>query len=109
MRRTLPGIAAALSEAVRRVNVLYDRVPEPDRPDVTGEAWHDLEREVDMACGAGDCYAALLAIARWEHHAAGILLRAALTGPSLEEVLRDPDQAERLRASVGGEWIEGAA
>lgn len=73
MRRTLPGLNYALALAVRRVNVLHEQVPEPLRPDVTGERWQALEREIDTRCGAGDREGALLAITRWETHARRVL------------------------------------
>jgi hypothetical protein len=72
VRRTLPGIDVALGEAVNRVRGLYDRCPEP-RPDLAGEAWHDLDAALDVACGAGDRRRALALIRAWEARTSTVL------------------------------------
>lgn len=76
MRRSLPGINYELAASVRRVNSLYARVPEPRRPDVTGERWQALEAEIDTRCGAGDRDGALRAIKDWELHAKRVISAA---------------------------------
>lgn len=80
MNRTLPGVNYELASAVRRVNALYETVPEDLAPDVTGERWKYLEREIDEACGRGDREAALLAIRRWEEHASNLLRSLSVGG-----------------------------
>lgn len=77
MRRSLPGVNYELAAAVRRVNAARSRLPEP-LPDVTGERWHELEREVDRLCGAGDREGALRAISHWEQQASSLIERIAV-------------------------------
>lgn len=81
MRRTSPRVSVALSEAFRQVARLYEQIPEPYRPDVNGERWLELEREIDTRCGAGDTDGALLAIERWQEHAERVLTQALLNAP----------------------------
>jgi hypothetical protein len=69
----LPGINGELAAAVRRVNAVYSRIPEDDRPDVTGQAWSQLEANLDRSCAAGDYYEARGAIEAWERHAMRVL------------------------------------
>lgn len=64
----LSGVNAELAAAVRRVNALYQRHPEP-RPNVNGLTWPALERKIDRACAGGDRDAALEAIRAWEQRA----------------------------------------
>lgn len=78
MRRSLPGMNYELAAAVRRVNTLLAGLPSDLQPDVTSERWHELENELDRACGAGDHDAARQAISRWEHHSSQLLSRFAL-------------------------------
>ncbi len=62
-----------LAAAIRRVNSAYYRLPEDRRPDVTGERWTALEREIDEAAEFGDRDRALKAIADWQGHALKII------------------------------------
>lgn len=78
MRRTLPGIDIALGEAVNRLRDLYERCPDP-RPDLAGEAWHDLDAALDVACASGDRNRALVAIRAWEERSATVLRRLAVS------------------------------
>ncbi len=66
MRRTLTGINFELAAAVRRVNVIRDRIPAVEQPDLAGESWRRLEAELDRASGVGDREAALRAIRKKE-------------------------------------------
>lgn len=81
MRRRLRGIELELSAAFRRLGALYAEIPEPYRPDVCGERWAELEREIDCACAAGDYDGALRAIQRWEQHGGRVLSRALMYAP----------------------------
>lgn len=81
MRRTNPRISVALSEAFAKVARLYAQIPEPYRPDVNGERWLELEREIDVRCGAGDIDGALLAIERWREHGERVLSQILLNAP----------------------------
>ena len=76
----MPGIDAELSAAVRRVADVYVRCPEP-RPDVCGQRFHDLERQVDRACAGTDSAAALRAIEVWERETLTVLSRHLLYAP----------------------------
>jgi hypothetical protein len=68
MRRTFRGINLELACAVRRINALLDRIPDDEQPDLSGESWHSLERELERACGVGDHEAALRAICIGRRH-----------------------------------------
>jgi hypothetical protein len=76
--RLLPGIGSALALAIRRTNARYHALPPDRRPDVIGETWSRLERNIDAACSAGDAELALQAIRDWEEHALREFRRAAL-------------------------------
>ena len=62
-----------LAAAIRRVNAAFNRCPPSVRPAVDGDAWRDLEAEIDRASAKGDREVALLAIERWESYALGEL------------------------------------
>jgi hypothetical protein len=66
------GVRSELAAAVRAVNAAYARCSEP-KPDVIGQTWSELEREVDGAIKDGDRDRALAAIADWEAHASYVL------------------------------------
>jgi hypothetical protein len=68
----LPGVNTELAAAIRRVNALYARCPEP-RPDVDGSRWRELEAEIDHHTAVGDRDGALHAIREWEAHARRVL------------------------------------
>jgi hypothetical protein len=87
VRRTLPGIDLALGSAVNRVRDLYARCPEP-RPDLAGEAWHDLDAALDAACGSGDRDRALSAIRRWEERTTAILRRLVGEGEAADRATK---------------------
>ncbi len=74
-----PGIRAELAAAVRKVNAIYGHIPESAWPDVDGDAWEQLEQEIDAASAADDRDRALAAIRRWEDHARSALLGEAAT------------------------------
>lgn len=82
MRRTNPTVACALSQAVDTARALYNQIPEARRPDITGESFQALEREIDARCGAGDEEGALLAIERWQDHALRVLGNAQAAMPA---------------------------
>lgn len=73
----LPGVANEAAAAVRRVGAAYERIPEPLRPEIDTDRWHQLEREIDEACAEEDRDGALAAIAAWERHALDELGEAA--------------------------------
>jgi len=81
VRRALPGVNAELAAAVRRVNATYSQIPESCRPDIAGERWANLERELDRACGAHDHDAAGLAIETWEAETLAVLTRCLANAP----------------------------
>lgn len=66
--RGLPGVNAALANAVRVVNARFARLPKDtqDRIDIGG--WDALEADIDAAILAGDRDHALAAIEAWRQH-----------------------------------------
>jgi hypothetical protein len=73
--KSLPGVNAALANAIRQVNAAFNRLPESRRPDPA--EWGNLDAELDAACLSGDRDRAMAAIRAWREHWLHELERAA--------------------------------
>lgn len=73
LRITIPGIGGDLAAAIRRISAIRQSLPEADRPNMSVEAWHQLEAELSRACAMFNRDDAVSAIARWERSAMATL------------------------------------
>lgn len=67
MPRALPGVNAALANAVRVVNARFNRLPRSVQDSIDIE-YDGLDREIDAAILGGDRDRALSAIEAWRRH-----------------------------------------
>lgn len=65
--RVLPGVNAALANAVRVVNARFNRLPRSVQDSIVIE-YDGLDREIDAAILSGDRERALAAIGAWQRH-----------------------------------------
>lgn len=66
MSVSLPGVNAALANAIRQVNAAFYRLPESRRPDSVES--RGLDAELDAACVSGNRERAMAAIRAWRDH-----------------------------------------